>query len=126
MRSTVKLVMSEEVKTQRLLYLDNLKFLFAVLVIFQHVRITYGGEGIWFYIEGGELDLLSTIIFQTVTSVGGLFQSSLMGLFFLMGAFFTPRSYDQKGSSIFWKERLVRLGLPPVLYIVFINPSIKF
>jgi len=118
--------MVEEEKTQRFLFLDNIKFLFAVLVIFQHVRITYGGEGIWYYIEGGELDLLSTIIFQTITSVGGLFQSSLMGLFFLMGAFFTPRSYDRKGGTIFWKERLLRLGLPLLFYIVFINPLLSF
>jgi hypothetical protein len=116
----------KEEKTQRFLFLDNIKFLFAVLVIFQHVRITYGGEGIWYYIEGGELDLFSTIIFQTVTSVGGLFQSSLMGLFFLMGAFFTPRSYDRKGGSIFWKERLFRLGLPLLLYIVIINPFLYY
>ena len=118
--------MTEEEKTQRLLFLDNIKFLFAVLVIFQHVRITYGGEGIWYYIEGVELDLLSTIIFTTVTSVGGLFQSSLMGLFFLMGAFFTPKSYDRKGSFTFWKERLLRLGFPLLLYIVFINPFLYY
>jgi hypothetical protein len=118
--------MTKERKIERLLFLDNIKFLFAVLVIFQHVRITYGGEGIWYYIEGGELDLISTIIFQTVTSLGGLFQSSLMGLFFLMGAYFTPRSYDKKGGSTFWKERLFRLGLPLLLYIVLINPFLYF
>ncbi|MHA1932677.1 MAG: acyltransferase family protein [Promethearchaeota archaeon] len=118
--------MVENVKTQRLLFLDNIKFLFAVLVIFQHVRVTYGGEGVWFYIEGGELDLLSTIIFTLITSVGGLFQSSLMGLFFLMGAFFTPRSYDKKGSSTFWKDRMLRLAIPLLLYIVLINPLLSF
>jgi hypothetical protein len=91
-------------------------------VIFQHARITYGGTGGWFYIEGGENDLFSYIFFQSLTSIGGLFQSSLMGLFFLMGAFFTPRSYDRKGLSTFWKERLLRLGIPLLLYILLINP----
>ncbi|MHA2298460.1 MAG: acyltransferase family protein [Candidatus Hodarchaeales archaeon] len=114
--------MNTESKRPRLLFLDNIKILFALLVIFQHARITYGGTGGWFYIEGGENDLFSYIFFQSLTSIGGLFQSSLMGLFFLMGAFFTPRSYDRKGLSTFWKERLLRLGIPLLLYILLINP----
>ncbi len=84
--------MNTESKKPRLLFLDNIKVLFAIVVIFQHARITYGGTGGWPYIEGGDLDLFSFIIFQSLTSIGGLFQSSLMGLFFLMGAFFTPKS----------------------------------
>ncbi|MHA2104944.1 MAG: acyltransferase family protein [Candidatus Hodarchaeales archaeon] len=114
--------MNTEPKKQRFIFLDNIKFLFAVLVIFQHARITYGGLGVWYYIEGGELDLFSIIIFQTLTSFGGLFQSSLMGLFFLMGAFFTPKSYDRKDLSAFWMDRLTRLGIPLLLYIIIINP----
>ena len=111
-----------ESKRPRLIFLDNIKFLFAVLVIFQHVRVTFGGMGVWYYIEGGVLDLFSAIVFQSITSIGRLFQSSLMGLFFLMGAFFTPRSYDRKGVATFWKERLIRLGIPLLLYILLINP----
>ena len=113
-------------KKLRYLFLDNIKFLFAVLVIFQHVRITYGGTGGWYYIEGGDLDVMSYTFFQVLTSIGGLFQSSLMGLFFLMGAFFTPKSFDRKGLSTFWKERLVRLGIPLLVYIILINPFLYY
>ncbi|MHA2155468.1 MAG: acyltransferase family protein [Candidatus Hodarchaeales archaeon] len=113
-------------KKPRYLFLDNIKFLFAVLVIFQHVRVTYGGTGGWYYIEGGDLDLMSYIFFQTITSIGGLFQSSLMGLFFLMSAYFTPKSFDRKGLSTFWKERLLRLGIPLLLYIILINPILYY
>jgi len=52
----------------------------------------------------------------------GIFQASLLGLFFLMGAYFTPKSYDQKGIAAFWKERLIRLGIPVLLYTLVINP----
>jgi hypothetical protein len=48
-----------------------------------------------------ELDLLTTIVFETLTSIGGLIQASLMGLFFLMGGFLTPKSYDRKGGKLF-------------------------
>jgi hypothetical protein len=57
-----------------------------------------------------------------VIGFGGLLQASLLGLFFLMGGYFTPKSYDRKGATSFWKERLRRLGLPLLLYIVLINP----
>ena len=56
----------------------------------------------------------------------GIFQASLLGLFFLMGAYFTPRSYDRKGVSSFWKERFLRLGIPILLYILLINPLIFY
>jgi hypothetical protein len=99
-----------------------MKLLFTVLVIFQHTRVTYEGSGWWYYIESNPVDPFSSIIFLLVIAIGGLFQSSLMGLFFLMGGFFTPKSYDRKGFTSFWKERLLRLGIPLFLYVVLINP----
>jgi hypothetical protein len=61
-----------------------------------------------------------------IAGFGGIFQASLMGLFFLMGAYFTPRSYDRKGAVSFWKERFIRLGIPILLYILVFNPIIVY
>lgn len=91
-------------------------------MIFNHARVTYEGSGWWYYIEDNTLDLFSTIVFQTLASIGGIFQASLLGLFFLLAGFLTPKSYDRKGVPTFWKERLLRLGIPLLLYIVLINP----
>ena len=118
--------MDREPKAIRLIFLDNLKILFAILVVFQHTRIIYGMAGSWYYIESPPLDIFSFIIFYIVTAFGGMFQSSLLGLFFLMGGYFTPKSYDRKGACSFWKERLLRLGGPLLLYICIINPIIIF
>ena len=118
--------MDRDPKPQRLIFLDNLKLLFAILVVFQHTRITYGMAGLWYYIEFRPLDLVSIVVFYIVTAFGGLFQSSLLGLFFLMGGYFTPKSYDQKGVRSFWKERLLRLGVPLLLYIFIVNPIIIY
>ena len=104
--------MNTESKKPRLLFLDNLKVLFSILVIFQHVRVTYGGTGWWYYLEAAPVDTFSIIFFTTLSSIGGLFQAALMGLFFLLGGYFTPKSYDRKGVRSFWKERLLRLGIP--------------
>ncbi len=90
------------------------------------MRVTYGGSGGWYYIEGPPNDLASLIFFITLTSIGGIFQASLMGLFFLMGGYFTPKSYDRKGVRSFWKERLLRLGIPLLLYILLINPILTY
>ncbi|KKK42921.1 MAG: hypothetical protein Lokiarch_31310 [Candidatus Lokiarchaeum sp. GC14_75] len=90
--------MNTEPKRPRLLFLDNLKFLFAVLVIFTHIRVSYGGEGSWYYIsalnESNPSDTFTIIFFNMIAGFGGIFQASLMGLFFLMGAYFTPKSFD--------------------------------
>ena len=118
--------MNTEPKKSRLLFLDNIKLLFAILVIFNHARVTYEGSGWWYYIavinESHQTDLLSAIFFQILASLGGIFQASLLGLFFLMGGFLTPKSYDRKEVRSFWKERLFRLGIPIILYVVLINP----
>jgi hypothetical protein len=116
----------KESKKPRLLFLDNIKLLFAILVIFQHARVTYEGTGWWYYIESNPDDPFSFIFFFLLVLIGGLFQSSLMGLFFLMGGYLTPKSYDRKGVKLFWRERLLRLGIPLLLYIVLINPIMAY
>jgi hypothetical protein len=122
--------MSTESKKPRLIFLDNIKVLFTILVIFTHVRVTYGGEGSWYYIatlnESNPADVISITILYLITGIGGLFLAATMGLFFLMAAYFTPKSYDRKGVSSFWKERLIRLCIPILLYILIINPIIAY
>ncbi|MHA2401688.1 MAG: hypothetical protein ACXADH_01755, partial [Candidatus Kariarchaeaceae archaeon] len=90
---------SIELKKPRYVFLDNIKLMFAILVIFNHARVTYEGSGWWYYIEENTLDLLSTIFFQTLASFGGIFQASLLGLFFLLAGFLTPKSFDRKNLS---------------------------
>jgi glucan biosynthesis protein C len=114
--------MNSESKTTRYLFLDNIKVLFTILVIFWHVMVTYVETGWWYYKESNPVDPISYIIFLILTSIGGVFQTSLLGLFFLLGGYFTPKSYDRKGACSFWKERLIRLGIPLLLYTVLINP----
>ncbi|MFW9990778.1 MAG: acyltransferase family protein [Candidatus Odinarchaeota archaeon] len=114
--------MNPESKKIRYLFLDNIKVLFTILVIFWHTMVTYAEVGWWYYKESNPVDPFSNVIFLLLTSIGGVFQTSLLGLFFLLGGYFTPKSYDRKGVRNFWKERLFRLGIPLLLYTVLINP----
>ena len=119
-------MINAESKKVRYLFLDNIKVLFTVLVIFWHVSVTYMEAGWWYYKEISPIDPVSNIIFLFSTSLAGVFQASLLGLFFLLGGYFTPKSYDRKGIWSFWKERLIRLGIPLLLYIALINPIIIY
>jgi glucan biosynthesis protein C len=110
------------IKSPRYLFLDNIKVLFTILVIYWHVMVTYVETGWWYYKESNPADPISYVFLLLMVSIGGIFQSSLLGLFFLLGGYFTPNSYDRKGGYNFWKERLIRLGIPLVFYVIFINP----
>ena len=105
---------------KRHIFLDNLKIFFVILVIFMHVLVTYGGQGSWYYNatlnESYPVDLVTMITMYMIAGISAIFLPSIMGLFFLMGGFFTPKSYDRKGASSFWRERVLRLGIPVLLY----------
>lgn len=88
--------------------------------------VTYVEIGWWYYKEVNPVDPISNIIFLILISFGGIFQTSLLGLFFLLGGYFTPKSYDRKGGLGFWKDRLIRIGIPLLLYTVLINPIIIY
>jgi surface polysaccharide O-acyltransferase-like enzyme len=45
-----------------------------------------------------------------------------MSLFLLISAYFVPGSYDRKGAGQFLKDRLIRLGIPLVIYSWIISP----
>jgi peptidoglycan/LPS O-acetylase OafA/YrhL len=51
-----------------------------------------------------------------LTFVTTLVQAFSLGLYFFIAGYFTPRSYDRKGPVQFWKDRLIRLGIPLILY----------
>jgi hypothetical protein len=49
-------------------------------------------------------------------------QAWFMGAFFLLAGYFVPGSYDKKGAGSFLKERLIRLGIPLIIWIFVLNP----
>ncbi|UBU17174.1 acyltransferase family protein [Nonomuraea gerenzanensis] len=107
-------------KTQtrsRLYAIDNLRILLTALVVAHHAAITYGNIPLWYYVEpakdpsGIALDML------VVTD-----QAFFMGFFFLLSGLFTPGSYDRKGARVFVRDRLVRLGIPLLVYLLLLRP----
>ena len=107
---------------RRLYYLDNLRILLIILVIQQHLAVTYGGPGTW-DITFETDDVLTLVIFSLHNAVN---QSFFMGFFFLLSGYFTPGSYDRKRAGRFMLDRLSRLAIPLVIYDTLISPNISY
>lgn len=101
----------------RLHWVDNLRVGLTILVIVHHCALTYGNIPLWFYNEvaqdpsGGVLDFM-VIINQTF----------FMGVFFFLSGLFVPRSIDRKGPGSFTRDRLIRLGLPLLGFLILLRP----
>jgi hypothetical protein len=105
--------------TSRLIFVDHLRAALVILVLLHHLAIVYG-EGVSFwYVDPPKTAWLSGL----VLGVFALFnQAWFMGAFFLLAGYFTPGSFDRKGSGSFLKERLIRLGIPLIIWIFLLNP----
>jgi peptidoglycan/LPS O-acetylase OafA/YrhL len=112
--------MKTEPRTASRLYaVDNLRVVLTALVVLHHVALTYGNLPLWYYSDpardpsGVALDMLVTID-----------QAFFMGFFFLISGFFTPGSHDRKGGRTFVRDRLVRLGVPLLAYLLLLRPLV--
>jgi len=106
----------------RLYFIDNLRILLISLVIMQHLSVTYGGIGGWYYYDG-EPDQISGIVLTIHNAIN---QSFFMGFLFLISGYFTVGSYNHKGPGRFLKGRFLRLGVPWLFYYLFINTIIVY
>jgi peptidoglycan/LPS O-acetylase OafA/YrhL len=101
---------------KRLFHLDNLRVFLTILVIVHHASIAYGGGGDW-AVSDPAVDEISPIFLTYFTAVN---QSYFMSAFFLLAGYFTPRSLEKKGARSFLADRLIRLGLPLLIYTTLI------
>ncbi|NIO68901.1 MAG: acyltransferase family protein [Anaerolineae bacterium] len=100
----------------RLFYLDNLRIYLTILVILHHAALAYGGMGNW-DVKDPAVDEISPIFLLFFNAVN---QTYFMSAFFLLAGYFTPRSFERKGSKQFLIDRLIRLGIPIVFYTTII------
>ena len=116
---------------KRIFYLDNLKALAIILVVMFHTAITYSGIGYWFYIEPSNLGNATYFFFLILISFS---QAFFMSLLFAVAGYFIPGSLAKKGIKKFIAGRIFRLGLPSLIFALFIfpicemlaNPSFNF
>ena len=107
---------------KRLLFIDNLRILLICGVVVQHLSVTYGAAGSWMYTDPATDPFTSTLL--TVYNLAPMAVG--MGFFFLLAGYFTPRSYDRKGGAAFLRDRLIRLGLPWLVYSLLLEPLVVY
>lgn len=102
--------------------MDNLRLFLIVMIVLHHVAVAYGGSGGW-PLKETPTDEISPIIFLFFNAIN---QSYVLSFFYLLSGYFVPRSYDKKGPKIFLKDRLIRLGIPLLVYTILIVPIIDY
>jgi glucan biosynthesis protein C len=104
----------------RLLFIDNIRWVLMVLVVLVHVAVTYANIGdFWYYQEEREVDIVTGL---TLAALCSFIQAFSMGLFFFLAGTFVPGSYDRKGAGKFASDRLVRLGVPTLFFMLLLHP----
>lgn len=104
----------------RLFYFDYLRAALVILVVLHHVSLVHGASVEGFYYV--EPPLTDPVAFRDLLVFALLNQGWFMGAFFLLAGYFTPGSYDRKGAGKFLLDRLVRLGIPLMLFYFVLNP----
>ena len=94
-----------------------------IFVVMTHAAVTYSNLGMWYYIEPAKPDIVSLAFFGIYQSFT---QAYSMGLLFLIAGYFVPGSFDRKGFSKFLSDRAMRLGIPTLIYMLFINTTINY
>ena len=105
-----------------MLFVDNLRILLISMVLVVHLDVTYGAVGSWYYRDPAT-NLLTGTLLSIPNAIG---MASGMGLFFLIAGYFTPGPYDRKGPRAFLRDRLVRLGIPLLIYGLLLDPLVVY
>jgi len=108
--------------SSRMLYIDNMRLLFTVLVILHHIAPTYGAHSGWYYHENTD-DAFTNLVLSLLMSVN---RTWVLGCFFMITGYFTPGSYDRKGTVRFIEDRIIRIGIPLAIFALLIRPSIVY
>ena len=97
-------------KSNRMQYLDNIKWVLAIIVIMHHSFDYFRN------VYSTHYDAFSHILCFN--------QSYFMDLFFFISAFFIIPSFLNKGKSVFIKDKFIRLGGAVLIGSILVN-SIK-
>lgn len=105
----------------RMAWLDNLRVWLTVLVLAHHAALTYSDLPIWPYWEQPR-DATALALDVLI----GTNQMWFMGLFFLISGFFVPGGVDRHGVAGFVRGRLLRLGVPLLVFLVVLSPIYRY
>jgi peptidoglycan/LPS O-acetylase OafA/YrhL len=101
---------------------DNLKVAVIAGVVVVHAATAYLIDVDWYYMERTTSELWQPLV-GLPGLLGGVFA---LGPLFLLGGVFAAASLARKGPGGFVHGRLLRLGVPLMLYVAVINPLANY
>ena len=108
-------------RSPRIVAIDNLKSLLVAWIIANHAVVGYTAIGGWPYDEVNETTLPPPVEY-VLTLVLGPTALFVIGTFFFLAGLFAPVELSHHGRSHFVKTRIVRLGLPWLIFMLLIWP----
>ena len=104
---------------QRVVFLDNIRWLMIVLVVMLHSGVAYSRTVPWWYV----LDARRSQFFDVLNFV---LDVALMPVVFFIAGYFSIPSFRRRGAGGFATAKLKRLGIPLVLLTVLYTPIIPY
>ena len=107
-------------------YLDGLKVLLVAVIIAGHGAMGYSDlENAWPYQDVQEVALPHSldVVLGAVVVPAAMFS---MGLFFLLSGLVTPGSLARKGARRFVRDRVLRLGIPLLVWVLAVWPALVY
>ena len=106
-------------QVSRLYFIDHLRAALVILVVLHHVALVYGAGAPFYYVEP---PFTAPLTFLVLLMFALFNQAWFMGALYLIAGYFTPGSFNRKGSGSFLKGKLVRLGIPLLVWIFVLSP----
>ncbi|HEX6300456.1 MAG TPA: acyltransferase [Acidimicrobiia bacterium] len=123
--SKVGLTAVETWASSRHIYVDNLKVLLIAAIIAGHGLASYAALGVWSYADVREVTL-SPVTEGLLFSLLAPFGLFMIPVLFLVAGLLTTRSVERKGPGRYARDRLVRLGIPFVIFVGVIWPLLLY
>lgn len=102
----------------RLAWVDRLKVVTIAGVVVVHVATAYVVDIGWYYEERTTSDL-TPVVLGVPAFLGGVFGLAPL---FLVGGWMAAGSLERRGAGPFARARLLRLGVPLLLYFLVVDP----
>ena len=99
---------------ERILFFDNMRYLMVLLVVVLHVACGYSHYTTWWAVNDD-----NSVFFDFILRFLDVF---LMPTLFFIAGYFTLPSLHRKGTWLFIKSKLIRLGIPWLIGVLLLGP----
>jgi glucan biosynthesis protein C len=104
--------------TDRVIFLDNIRYLMVLLVVMLHSALAYTNNAPWWTVNDENSIFIDYLL--------GVLDVFLMPTLFFIAGYFALPSLQQKGKWLFIRVKLKRLGIPWLLGIFLLVPIINY